>query len=75
MLWGNETACYPADTDVKNYFTCVSRMFGWVANSLILTYWSKVDKKMTRRLIDSIVDSVKSLYGNSASASWIQFDP
>ena len=53
VLWGNETACYPADTDVKNYFTCVSRMFGWVANSLILTYWSKVDKKMTRRLIRS----------------------
>lgn len=58
VLWGNETACFPADTDVKNYFICVSRMFGWVANSLILTYWSKVDKKMTRRLIDSIVDSV-----------------
>jgi len=58
VLWGNETACFPADTDVKNYFVCVSRMFGWVANSLILTYWSKVDKKMTRRLIDSIVDSV-----------------
>lgn len=58
VLWGNETACYPADTDVKNYFICVSRMFGWVANSLILTYWSKVDKTMTRRLIDSIVDSV-----------------
>ncbi|MEA5057772.1 MAG: phage tail protein [Anaerotignum propionicum] len=58
VLWGNQTACFPADTDVKNYFICVSRMFGWVANSLILTYWSKVDKKMTRRLIDSIVDSV-----------------
>ena len=58
VLWGDETACFPADTDVKNYFICVSRMFGWVANSLVLTYWSKVDKKMTRRLIDSIVDSV-----------------
>lgn len=58
VLWGNQTACYPADTDVKNYFIPVSRMFGWVANTLILTYWSKVDKKMTRRLIDSIVDSV-----------------
>ena len=58
VIWGNETACFPADTDVKNYFIAVSRMFGWVANSLILTYWSKVDKKMTRRLIDSIVDSV-----------------
>lgn len=58
VLWGNQTACFPADSDVKNYFICVSRMFGWVANTLILTYWSKVDKKMTRRLIDSIVDSV-----------------
>lgn len=58
VLWGNETACFPADTDVKNYFICISRMFGWVANTLVLTYWSKVDKKMTRRLIDSIVDSV-----------------
>ena len=51
VLWGDETACFPADTDVKNYFICVSRMFGWVANSLVLTYWSKVDKKMTRRLM------------------------
>lgn len=58
VLWGNETACFPADTDVKNYFISVSRMFGWVANSLILTYWSKVDKKMTRRLIETIIDSV-----------------
>lgn len=58
VLWGNETACYPSDTDVKNYFIPVSRMFDWVGNSLILTYWSKVDKKMTRRLVDSIVDSV-----------------
>lgn len=58
VLWGNETACFPADTDVKNYFICISRMFGWVANTLVLSYWSKVDKKMTRRLIDSIVDSV-----------------
>lgn len=58
VLWGNETACFPADTDVKNYFICVSRMFGWVARTLVLSYWNKLDKKMTRRLIDSIVDSV-----------------
>lgn len=57
-LWGNQTACFPADTDVKNYFISVSRMFGWVSNSVILTYWSKIDKKLNRRLIDSIVDSL-----------------
>lgn len=58
VLWGNETACYPANTDVKDYFLCVSRMFGWVANSLILTYWNQVDKKFTRRFVETIVDSV-----------------
>ena len=43
---------------MKDYFIPVSRMFGWVSNSIVLSYWSKLDKKMTRRLIDSIVDSV-----------------
>lgn len=58
VLWGNETACFPASTDVKDYFICVSRMFGWVSNSVILTYWSKIDSKLNRRLIDSIIDSL-----------------
>lgn len=58
VLWGNYTACYPSNTDVKDYFIPVSRMFHWVANSLILSYWSKTDRKMTTRLRDSIVDSV-----------------
>lgn len=34
VSWGNETACYPANTDVTDYFYCVSRMFSWVANSV-----------------------------------------
>lgn len=58
VSWGNETACFPADTDVKNYFTNISRMFAWVGNSVILTYWNKVDDNMTPRFVDSIVDSI-----------------
>ena len=57
VLWGNATTCFPANTDVKDYFISVSRTMGWISNSLILTFWSQVDKKMNRRLIDSIVDS------------------
>lgn len=53
----NFTACYPANTDVKDYFICVSRMFDWVGNTLIRTFWSKLDKPMTRRLIDTIIDT------------------
>ncbi len=55
--WGNYTGCYPADTDVKNFFVPVSRMFDWVANTLIKTFWSKLDRPMNRRLIDGILDS------------------
>ncbi len=58
VLWGNFTACYPGNTDVKDYFIPISRMFGWVATSVTLTYWSKTDRKMVPRLVDSIVDSI-----------------
>ena len=56
-LWGNCTACYPANTDVKDNHIPVSRMFSWVGASLIRTFWAKLDRPMTRRLIDSILDS------------------
>ena len=58
VLWGDETACFPANTDVKDYFISISRMFGWVSNSVIITNWSKVDSKLNRRLTDSVVDSL-----------------
>ncbi len=58
VAWGNYTACYPASTDVKDYFIPVSRMFDWVGNTLITTFWSKLDLPMNRRLIDSIIDTV-----------------
>ncbi len=54
---GNYTACYPANTDVKDQFIPVSRMFDWVGNTLIRTFWAKLDKPMNRRLIDSILDT------------------
>ena len=55
--WGNYTACYPSNTDVKDYFIPVSRMFDLVRNTLIRTFWSKLDKPMNRRLIDTIMDT------------------
>ncbi len=54
---GNYTACYPSNTDVKDMFTPVSRMFDWVGNTLIRTFWIKLDKPMNRRLIDNILDT------------------
>lgn len=54
---GNYTACYPANTDVKDQFIPISRMFDLVGNTLIRTFWSKLDKPMNRRMIDNILDT------------------
>lgn len=57
VAWGNYTACYPANTDVKDYFIPIGRMFAWIGNTLVRTFWSKTDSPMTRRLLDNIKDS------------------
>ncbi len=57
-VWGNRTGAYPGNTDVKDSFIAVRRMFNWVANTLILTYWQNVDNPANRRLIETVVDSV-----------------
>ena len=57
VAWGNYTACYPGNTDVKDYFIPVSRMFGWVGNTLIRTFWVKLDNPMNTVLRDSILSS------------------
>ena len=55
--WGNRTAAYPANTDVKDCFIPVRRMFDWIGNEFILTFWQKVDAPMTPRLIRTIINS------------------
>lgn len=55
--WGNRTACYPANTDAKDAFIPVRRMFNWHAQTFILTYWAKVDGPINKRLIQTIIDS------------------
>lgn len=55
--WGNRTAAYPSNTDVKDCFGCVRRMFDWQYQTFILTYWQKVDRSLTRRLVKTVVDS------------------
>lgn len=57
VCWGNWTACYPGNADVKDIYIPVSRMFDWIANTCVKTFWSQIDKPMTRRFVDSIVDS------------------
>lgn len=56
-LWGNRTGCYPSNTDAKDAFISIRRMFNWHAQTFILTYWAKVDKPINKRLIQTVIDS------------------
>ena len=58
--WGNYTAAFPASTDPVDYFYCVSRMFKWVGKTVVQSYWSSLDRKMVRRLIDAILEGVNT---------------
>ena len=66
---GNYTACfYPAadgagrhsegsGVDIMDKFIPVSRMADWVGNTLIRTFWAKLDRGMDPLLIDNILDT------------------
>lgn len=69
-LWGNNTCCYPGNTDPKDRWFPVRRFISWAANTFILTYFQKVDNPMNPRLIEAIMDS-ENIRGNSFVARGI----
>ncbi len=71
VAWGNRTGCYPSNTDVKDSFIPIRRMFDWIANTIVLTYWSKIDGPITRRMIDTIIDSINIWFNGLAAREFI----
>ena len=57
-LWGNRTAAFPGNTDIKDSFIPNRRMANWIENNLILLTWQKVDDPMNKRLIETVVSTV-----------------
>lgn len=68
--WGNNTAAYPASTDPKDRWIMARRFFTWRRNTLIRTYFQKVDSPANYRLIEAICDS-ENIQGNSFVARGI----
>jgi phage tail sheath protein FI len=46
-------------------------MFNWIANSIILTYWQRVDFPVNRRLIETIMDSTNIWLNGLAARQFI----
>ena len=55
--WGNRTAAFPSTTDPKDCFIPVRRMFDYIGNEFVLTFWQNVDQPLTVRLVREIVST------------------
>lgn len=56
--WGNYTGAWGQDDAApQDYFICCGRAIEWAMNVFVNTYWSKVDRPMSRVWRDSIIDS------------------
>lgn len=68
---GNYTACYPGNSDVKDHFIPVSRMFDFIGNTLIRMFWHKLDKPLTIALRDSILQSCNNWLGGLCGSGYL----
>lgn len=71
VCWGNRTACFPSITDVKDNFIAIRRMFNWIGNTFVQSFWQRVDYPLTRRQIDTIVDSANIWLNGLAARQYI----
>lgn len=68
---GNYCACFPGNTDVKDQFIPVSRMFDYIGNTLIRTFWPKQDKPMTTPLRNSIIQTSNIWMGGLCGSGYL----
>ena len=56
--WGAYAACAPGNSDPKDMYINTARMVNFIANTVILTFWQYIDRKMTPRLAGRITDEI-----------------
>ena len=69
--WGNRTAAYPGNTDPKEAFVPIRRMFNWIGNTLVQTFWQRVDYPVRKRLVETVVDSANIWLNGLAAREFI----
>ena len=70
-LWGNRTSIYPSTTDPAEVFIPVRRMISYLGNTIILTFFSFVDRPLNRRLIEAVETSCQLFLNGLASSQAI----
>lgn len=73
VTWGNRTAAYPTNTDPKDMWIPIRRMFNWLAARVVLTHDRDVDNPINRRLVQLVLNTLTGLI-NSLVTSGALFD-
>lgn len=66
--WGNNSACYPKNTDAKDRWICCRRMMIWYKEHFLRQYKEKVDDPYNPKLIENLVDS-ENMYLNGLTST------
>lgn len=57
VMWGDNTAAFPGNADVKDYMIPVRRMFNFISNQFQIFCDARVDLPLNRRQLDGVVNS------------------
>ena len=71
VAWGNRTGAFPGNTDPKDAFIPIRRMFDWILNTIVLTHWSRISSPLTLRRIETIVDSINMWFNGLSQQEFI----
>ena len=56
--WGTETAKNPLATDPKDKFSYSRRMFKYIGNELVISYFDRVDKKFSLKMAETVTKAM-----------------
>lgn len=56
--WGSETSKNPLATDPKDKFVYTRRMFKYIGNELVISYFNNVDKRFTLKMAETMEKSM-----------------
>lgn len=60
VIWGNYTGAWPRSSDPADCFIPTNRMMDFLCNTFVNTFWSYIDRPLSRVVIDAIVNSFNS---------------
>lgn len=69
--WGNNTACYPEDEDIKDRYICNRLMANWYKQYFVIQYKTYIDRNNTSRMIENLVDSENVHLNSLTSGGYI----